>query len=204
MYADSVTTATWRRAAARGFTLIELMIVLAIVATLIAIGLPNMADFVAEQRVRSVTSDIASQIAYARAKSVELGRRVYIQRLGADWNSGWRIFADLNNNLTYDAGEELQQFNGFGTGTGSATGRLYVCSTVADFATNVIFRPDGRVVRSGTATTAADGIYVVDPMGDTDPCNNKTRAVLFDLSGRVNSRIITSGSASCKGVTPPC
>jgi hypothetical protein len=129
-----------------------------------------------------------------------------MERLGVNWDQGWRTYIDVNNNATYEAGTdiEIKRFDGFGTGAASASGRLYSCSPVADFATNIIFRPDGRVVRSTTATTAADGIYIIDPMGDTDFCNNKTRGVLFDLSGRVNSRLITSGTSSCRGVAPPC
>lgn len=194
------------RARARGFTLIELMIVLTIGAILIAVGLPSMTDFVAEQRVRTAASDIASEIMFARAKAVEQSRRVIIQRLGANWDAGWRIYVDVNNDGGYQAGTdiELKQFNGFGTGAASATGRLYACSPVGDFASTIVFRPDGRVVRSSAATSADDGIYVIDPMGNTDVCDNKVRAVLFDLSGRVNSRKLTSGSASCPGVAPPC
>jgi len=195
-----------QRAAMRGFTLIELMIALTIVAILAVIGLPSLSDFVAEQRVRTSASDLVSEIAFARAKAIESSRRVIMERLGVNWDQGWRTYIDVNNNATYEAGTdiEIKRFDGFGTGAASASGRLYSCSPVADFATNIIFRPDGRVVRSTTATTAADGIYIIDPMGDTDICNNKTRGVLFDLSGRVNSRLITSGTSSCRGVAPPC
>lgn len=195
-----------QRAAMRGFTLIELMIALTIVAILAVIGLPSLSDFVAEQRVRTSASDLVSEIAFARAKAIESSRRVIMERLGVNWDQGWRTYIDVNNNATYEAGTdiEIKRFDGFGTGAASASGRLYSCSPVADFATNIIFRPDGRVVRSTTATTAADGIYIIDPMGDTDFCNNKTRGVLFDLSGRVNSRLITSGTSSCRGVAPPC
>jgi type IV fimbrial biogenesis protein FimT len=196
-------------AAAVGFTLIELMIALVILAILVVVGLPNMTDFVAEQRVRTAASDMVSEIAFARAKAVELSRRVIVEKLGSGWDQGWRIYADVNGNGSYEAGTdtELKRFDGFGLGAASKTGRLYTCSTVADFATNIIFRPDGRVVRSATATAATDGIYFIDPMGDNLDCNNKIRAVLFDLSGRVNSRKITNGVLKCPGgpgVAPPC
>ena len=56
-----------------------------------------LSEFVADQRVRTVASDIVGEIAFARAKAIEQSRRVYIERTGgAQWNNGWRIYVDLN------------------------------------------------------------------------------------------------------------
>jgi len=182
---------------ARGFTLIELMMVVMIVAILLVIGVPAMSEFVAAQRVRTAASDIAAEMAFARAKAIETSRRVYIEKLGPTWLNGWRIYADLNDNGAYDAGEELKEFDGF------APGSMYSCSTVLDFANNVIFRPDGRVVRT-TAPSSTDAIYVVDTMGDSNVCNNKIRALYFGLTGRATVEVVQSGTANCQGVLPPC
>ena len=46
-----------------GFTLLELMIVLLIVAIMTTIALPPMTEFVADQRVRTTASDMVSEIA---------------------------------------------------------------------------------------------------------------------------------------------
>ncbi len=185
---------------ASGFTLIEVLIVLVIVAILTMVGVPQLADFIADQRVRTVASDIAREIALARATAIEQSRRVYFEKTGAHWNNGWRIYTDLNNSGTYDAGEEIKFFDGF-----SASSRLYVCTNVADFATNIVFRPDGRIMRGlGAAPTPNDGLYVIDTMGDANDCNNKVRGLLFGLSGRINVQILRSGAPGCLGVAPPC
>ena len=190
-----VTVTMLHRRSARGFTLIELMIVLIIVGIFMVIGVPMLSEFVADQRVRTTASDIVSEIAFARAKALEQSRRVYIERTGATWNNGWRIYVDLNGDGNYDAGEEIKIFNGF------PPGNLYVCSTVDDFANNVIFRPDGRVVRTpppaGDAPAPTDGIYVVDTMADGVVANNKIRGLLFGISGRVTT-------VRMNGVAPPC
>jgi prepilin-type N-terminal cleavage/methylation domain-containing protein len=183
---------------ARGFTLIELMIVVTIAAILITIGAPALGEFMADQRVRTAASDIAAEIAFARAKAIENSRRAFIERTGALWRNGWRVYVDLNNNGTpllsgFDAGEELKRFDGF-----PATGTMYVCSTVADFALNVILRPDGRVVRSAASVaTATDGIYVVDTMGGGPVAKNKIRQLLFGLSGRVTVVKLNGTAAPC-------
>jgi Tfp pilus assembly protein FimT len=143
--------------------------------------------------VRTTASDIVAEIAFARAKAIETSRRVYIERTGLLWSNGWRIYADLNNSGTFDAGEELKRFDGL-----PPTGTMYVCAvaTAPDFATNMIFRPDGRVLRT-TAVGANDGIYIVDTMGDAVLANNKIRGLLFGLSGRVTV-------VKMNGAAPPC
>jgi prepilin-type N-terminal cleavage/methylation domain-containing protein len=182
-----------RLRAACGFTLIELMSVAAIAAILISVGAPALREFMADQRVRSTASDIAAEIAFARAKAIENSRRAYIERTGAEWRNGWRVYVDLNNNGGLDAGEELKRFEGF-----APTNTMYVCSTVADFGAHVIFRPDGRVVRSASAASAdSDGIYVVDTLGGEAVAKNKIRGLLFGLSGRVTV-------VKLNGTVPPC
>jgi prepilin-type N-terminal cleavage/methylation domain-containing protein len=181
------------RRAACGFTLIELMSVAAIAAILITVAAPPLNEFVAEQRVRSTASDIAAEIVFARAKAIENNRRAHLEKTGALWRNGWRVYVDLNRNGGLDAGEELKRFDGF-----APTGTMYVCSTVADFGAHVIFRPDGRVVRSaGTPPTASDGIYVVDTLGGENVAKNKIRALLFGPSGRVTV-------VKLNGTKPPC
>lgn len=166
---------------AHGFTLIEIMVVATIVAIMLVIGVPAMGEFVADQRVRTVTSDINSEISLARAKAIETSRRVYMRKLGTNWNNGWRLYADMNDNATYDAGIdlELKRFDGVTTGT------IYICtSPAAAFVTQIGFRPDGRVVRTG-AVTATDGIYVVDTISAATPvANHKIRGVQFGFTGR--------------------
>lgn len=173
----------------RGFTLIEVMVVMTIAAVMLGIGMPALQELLVDQRVRGAASDLMSDITFARAKAIENSRRVYIQRTGTDWKDGWRVFVDLNGNNSFDANEILLTNIGL-------EGRLRVCSTVAELATNIIFRPDGRIVRT-TAGATTDGIYVVDELGDADIVNNKMRALLFTVSGRVTN-------VKMNAIAPPC
>ena len=122
------------------------MVTFTIIALLLVIGVPAMGEFVADQRVRTVASDITSEIALARAKAIETSRRVYMEKLGVNWNNGWRLYADNNDNGVYDAGVdlELKRFEGFSSGS------IYVCTfPVGAFLNQIAFRPDGRIVRTG-------------------------------------------------------
>lgn len=166
------------RGRAAGFTLTELIFVIMIAAILLAVGTPSLSAFVAEQRVRTAASDFVGDIAFARANAIQYSRRVHIAHLGTGWNKGYRIYVDLNDSNSYDAGEELKIFNGY-----PATG-VYLCTAVDDFADELVLRPDGRIVRAtSAAVTSNDGFYLIDDAGGT-VASNKIRAVLFGLSGR--------------------
>lgn len=208
VHADTLMKTSLLRASSRGFTLMELMVVLAIVAILVAVGAPNLTEFVATQRVRTAASDMVGEIAFSRAKAIESSRRVVMQRLGTSWDQGWRTFIDADESGTFTAGDTIiKQFDGFGYGSAGATRRFQVCGfPTADFGSQIVLRPDGRVVRGNAAPGTNDGIwvYMLDWTGGNSPCNNITRHISFGLSGRVDNRVVTSGVPACKGVTPPC
>ena len=177
----------------RGFTLLEIMVTFTIIALLLVIGVPAMGEFVADQRVRTVASDITSEIALARAKAIETSRRVYMEKLGLNWNNGWRLYADNNDNGVYDAGVdlELKRFEGFSSGS------IYVCTfPVGAFLNQIAFRPDGRIVRTGVLS-ANDGIYIIDTMGDGTASNDKIRGVQFGLSGRTTVLKLNGQALPC-------
>ena len=78
-------------ARSRGFTLTELMIVLAVAATLVAAALPSYNDFVRNQRVKTASFDVFSSLVYARSEAVTRNGSVTLTPTGGNWASGWTI-----------------------------------------------------------------------------------------------------------------
>jgi type IV fimbrial biogenesis protein FimT len=60
----------------RGFTLLELMTTITIVAVLLAIGVPSMRSMIQRNRVSSANNDLAASIAYARTTAINRGQLV--------------------------------------------------------------------------------------------------------------------------------
>lgn len=62
----------------RGFTLVELMVTIAVVAILAMIAAPSMSSMLAKQRLNSTTRDLAATLSQARSQAALLRREVTV------------------------------------------------------------------------------------------------------------------------------
>ncbi len=89
-----------------GFTLIELMITVALVAITLGLATPSILAF---QRNADLTSSVNSLVAAvnaAKSEAIKRGRYVVIVPLvGSSWASGWRIFVDVDRSTTFSSGD---------------------------------------------------------------------------------------------------
>ena len=78
----------------RGFTLIELMVTIAVLAILLAVAVPAFSDFMEKARLRGAADALASQFSLARAEAMRTDRNVTLSIEGEDeaWCSGARQF----------------------------------------------------------------------------------------------------------------
>jgi type IV fimbrial biogenesis protein FimT len=87
----------------KGFTAIELMVVVAIVAILSALAAPSFRDLMDGWRVRSALEEITNTIYYARSEAIKRGGRVSVRKncgtgTNQEWQCGWIVFTDANSN----------------------------------------------------------------------------------------------------------
>jgi type IV fimbrial biogenesis protein FimT len=74
-----------------GFTLVELMIVIAILAVLLGVAAPAFRSFIVEQRLRATSADLRIAMMTARSEAVKRNRDVAVTPLSGDWSNGWEI-----------------------------------------------------------------------------------------------------------------
>ncbi|EMU5226634.1 prepilin-type N-terminal cleavage/methylation domain-containing protein [Neisseria gonorrhoeae] len=99
----------------QGFTLTELLIVMAIAAIMATIALPNMSGWIASRRIASHAEQIANLLRFSRGEAVRLNLPVYIcpaqvKKDGTVDNQcdfgkkeqGMLAFGDKNDNKAYD------------------------------------------------------------------------------------------------------
>lgn len=77
---------------ARGFTLVELVVVVTIIAIGAIAAMPSLADAMRIQRVRAATTDLTSALLMARSEAIKRASQVQVTpRAGGDWTTGWLV-----------------------------------------------------------------------------------------------------------------
>lgn len=74
-----------------GFTIIEMMVVVAVAGILAAYGLPNLRILITNQRVRGVTTDLVASLIVARSEAIKRNAQVSLVPNGGDWATGWTV-----------------------------------------------------------------------------------------------------------------
>lgn len=101
-----------------GFTMIELMVVVFIVALLAAIGTPTFKYVTASNRIASEINGLLGDLQFARSEAVKEGELVTVcianaaqtgclTTAGGAWQNGWIVFLDPNGNKAVDTGEAI-------------------------------------------------------------------------------------------------
>ena len=159
---------------ARGFTLIEAMIVLIIAAILLVIGIPSFRDASVGSRLRDIANDLNASVQVARSEAIKRNVPVTLCRTtdgvtcsdDDDWGQGWLIL---------EGAEIIQRQQPVATGykvertTGSG---------------NILFQPIG--------VGASAAVFVVCR---ADPLGKQERLVRVSATGSAN--VTTREDGTC-------
>jgi type IV fimbrial biogenesis protein FimT len=88
----------------QGFTLLELMIVVAILGIVTALAAPNFRDMIKNGRIDSAVNDFTSTLQFSKTEAISRVNPVTMcirndtgtDCGGGDWAQGWIVFSDLN------------------------------------------------------------------------------------------------------------
>jgi len=155
-----------RLRAERGFSMVELMIVVGIMMLLSAIAVPRIMDTMRTYQLSSAAFQVADAVKYARFEAIRKNISVpaRVQTLG----TSWIVWTDSNNNGVADAAE--RQF---------------------EFAGNVTFLTTANVPTAGTLPAAVGTAALT-----TLSANSSTQTISFDPRGAVNFAASSGGATT--------
>lgn len=103
-----------RFARTKGFTLIEVMVSLAIVGVLAALAAPSFVESIKRYRVNAIRDDLVASLQLARAEAIRRGKPVVVIRElscqvtlpdSDTWSCGWRVVEDSDSDGSISVGE---------------------------------------------------------------------------------------------------
>lgn len=103
------------RKRSHGFSLVELMTAIAVLALLLTVGVPNFRDAIRNSRMTSAANDLLAHVALARSEAIK--RRVVVSVCageggdepvcdGGSFGGGWIVFEDANGDGVFDEGDD--------------------------------------------------------------------------------------------------
>ncbi|MGE8319435.1 MAG: GspH/FimT family pseudopilin [Comamonas sp.] len=100
------------RTVPHGFTLIELMATIAVLAIILTLAAPSFRQLLEAQRIRATAFDVVSDLILARSEALKRGATTTLAPAAGGWASGWSLTVGT---------EEISKKNQVGGGVSFAT-----------------------------------------------------------------------------------
>lgn len=134
----------------QGFTLVELMVTVAVLAILVAVAVPSFASISNRNRLSALANDVVSSLQTARMEALRRGQRVVLCRssdgatcsTGNPWN-GWIVFTDADGNNAPGSGDILR------ADLLRGPSQVWVSPIVSSGGDRVVFSPDAMAYSNG-------------------------------------------------------
>ena len=169
----------------RGFSLIEMLVAMAIAGVLLAVGIPSFKDFMAHSEMTKANNALVYSLQLARSASMERLEPVGLCisddpmadaancQNGTNYNQGWLVYADSNRNGALDVAEDiLHRVEPFGP--------AFQFTPEAVFATQIYFNDAGASVN--VAEIPISGMVGIN-YGD----GTQLREITVSANGRVTT-----------------
>jgi type IV fimbrial biogenesis protein FimT len=195
-----------------GYSLIELMTMLAVVAIVMSFGVPMLKTYFQGNRMVTNTNDLIASISLARSEAIRRGIRTSICKSSnadsaapvcdttANWQDGWIVFVE-------DAtGAARGAFGDYETGNGDLLVRVHPAAK----GSNVTIKPQDNSIKDYVSFTSRglpklddgggqSGVFsICDERGLTNSAGNViARGVELNVAGRVRSTADAAKIVSC-------
>jgi type IV fimbrial biogenesis protein FimT len=147
----------------KGFTLIELMVAVALLAITLAIGVPSFRDTIQANRMATQANEFVAALNFARSEAIKRATRATLCKSSdgsscvttGNWDQGWIVFIDSNNNAAADdgTGSILKVYSNLGSST--LSGNTNVANYVSYVSSGFTQLTTGAI-QAGTFTLCPD------------------------------------------------
>ena len=159
----------------RGFTLIELMVTIAVLAVLLMIGIPSFAELVRNNRLTTNANQLITAMNLAKSEAIRRRIRVTLRATAVpNWENGWEVFTDNDGSGTKNGADEVLRVYG-------ALQGVYTLRANGNFVNFISFLPTGR-----SNSNVGGSFAICDNSDGNDlPEARTSRLLVINAMGRV-------------------
>jgi type IV fimbrial biogenesis protein FimT len=169
------------------------MVVLAIVAILLSIGVPSYRYITNSYRMSAEVNGLLGDLQYARSEAIREGQTVTTCVStngtactgGTAWAGGWIVFSDPNGNGTVDAGETVLRVQS------PFTGQIPDTFNASNNVTAITYN------REGFPRTAAGFLTTTVTLQDSTVNGNWTRCLVIAVATPLGTQTHTMNPGTC-------
>jgi len=182
-----------KRNRTKGFTLIELMLGIALAAIIVTMAAPSFNSAMKNNQIVAETNELIADINFARSEAVKRGTRVVLCRsvsptnsapscggVTGNWSSGWLVFADTDSDNVYNSATDIL------IRIGNPTEKAVTVKTNTTAHQDLVYNPDGTTNSGGNTAVFA----ICDDRGE-----EHGRQIQVSATGR--PRLVAPVSSSC-------
>lgn len=168
----------------RGFTLIELMITIIVLAILTAAALPSFRSFIVNQRIKTASFDLMALLTFTRSEAIKRNANVTLGSDGAVFNQGANFLVTVTTPAVTTLKTQAMA-SGMQIDCVNMTTRTYgVCP-----AGGITYAANGRLTTaSGQAFPSGAPALELHPINTAEIPDMYWRCITVDLSGRPNAK----------------
>jgi len=184
----SVLNSVYRRKAVRGFTLIEVLVVIAIMGIAMAVAMPGLRDLMDNQKMKTATFDLVTTVMQARSEAIKFGATAgasisIVASSGtsvnaAKFNNGWCIV--FSSTSACDVSSPAGDVMNIAVPVANVVYTVTTCTTASVTSCAITFGRSGRLVSGAAVKIQVDN----DSGGASMP-----RCVTIDASGNAMTKV---------------
>lgn len=160
----------------KGFTLVELMITIALAVIVLTMGVPSFQSTVDNNRLVTQANQLVGTLHFARSEAIKRRIPVTVRKSDSNWEDGWIAFSDLNGDGNANTS----------TGNNCAAGEDCILRVVASLGGKTTLRGNNNIANRVTfnSTGFSTGFNGTFTLCDSRGAQ-KARGIIISNTGRV-------------------